>query len=267
MKRLQKRRIMVPNILVVAGIKEDARLIIEELLKMNFSITVAVTSRLGASWLKKYKGLTIKEGKLNLEVLSNIIEDTEVICLINVSQPSARDTSLNAMKACKRKGIRYLRFEATSYTHSGDDMIYVKSCNAAVKKLEYFQGNILLYVGIGKIEAFTAIPDFRNRVYVWAFPESSSIERYENLGLNAGHIIAVKGPVSEYLYIQMFKHCNVSVVVSKSYVNAAGDIDSISAAKKLGIPFIKIEKERLSYGNEANSINEVVKFVKNLKGS
>ena len=254
------------DILIVAGIKEDARLIIEELLKMDFSLTVTVTSRLGATWLKKYEGLTIHEGRLTLEVLSNVIDHSKAACLIDVSQPSARDTSLNAMEACKRKGILYLRFEAASDTYSRDDVIYVRNYDAAVKKLERFHGNILLSVGVSKIEAFTAIPDFKNRVYAYIFPESTSIAKCEKLGLNAGHILAVKGPVSESLYVQMLKHVNASVVVSKDCVNTAENIDRICAAKKLGIPFIIVERAKLSYGNELNSIAEVVAFVKNYAG-
>jgi precorrin-6A/cobalt-precorrin-6A reductase len=253
----------VLNILVVAGIKVDARRIIEELLKMDFSLTVAVTSRLGAIWLKKYEGLTIYEGKLNLEVLSNFIDHSKAICLIDVSQPSARDTSLNAMEACKRKGIPYLRFEAASDTYSKDDAIYVEDYDAAVKKLECFHGNILLSVGVAKIEAFTHIHDFKNRVYVCIFPESTSIEKCENLGLNAGHILAVKGPVSESLYVQMLKHVNASVVVSKICINMVENTDGIYAAKKLGIPFIIVERPKLNYGIELNFIAEVVEFVKN----
>jgi hypothetical protein len=111
----------VPAVLILAGISE-ARLIVDEISKIDIGLAVAVTSRLGGNWLNQYDGVAVRKGRLTFDEMKKFIDSTKAICLI---------------------------------------------------------------------DAFAAIPGFRNRFYAWAFPESSAIVKWESFGLNAEHIIAM----------------------------------------------------------------------------
>ena len=251
-------------VLVIAGI-DEARLIVDEISKYNMELAVAVTSRLGSNWLKQYGGVEVIKGRLTLERILKSIDDTGAVCLVDASSPSAKDISKNALLACKSKRIPYLRFESADNSCAEGEAIYVKDISEAVQKLEAIRGNILLTTGTAGLDAFSAVPDFRSRFYAWVFPESSSIARCERLGLNAGHIIALKGPFSEALYVQMLKHCNAAAMVAKDNGNAEANLDKIAAAKKSGVPLIMLERAVPQYGEKAAEVAEVLEFVQSIR--
>ncbi len=252
------------NVLIIAGIKE-ARLIVDEMSKNNISLAVAVTSRLGKNWLKQYDGSAVLTGRLTLNTMLRFIEETKAVCIVDASLPASKDISVNALSASKIKKIPYLRFECTDLFNANDDAIPVKDTDEAIKKLEAFRGNVLLAAGIGKINAFSVVPDFRNRFYAWVFPESSVIAKCESFGLNAGHIIAMKGPFNESLYMQILKHCNAEVMVIKDNGNTEGNLDKINAAKKSGVPLIMLERAKPESGEKVSEIKEVLEFVQNAR--
>ena len=110
------------------------------------------------------------------------------------------------------------------------------------------------------MKLFAGIPDFKGRIFARVLPDSKVIEKCERLGLDAGSIIAVKGPFSEAMNIEMLKHCNVSVMVTKDSGNAGGNDEKINAALKMSIPVIMVERPDIYYGRTASALEEVRAF-------
>ncbi|MCR4435144.1 MAG: precorrin-6A reductase [Clostridiales bacterium] len=254
----------MPKVLVVAG-TADARQVIEELLKMNIEVVATVTTRLGGDLLKPLGNVDVREGRITLRWLAGLLSETKPLCLVDASHPFAREASQNAVDACKRRNVPYIRFEREETVYTGTDIVKVKDYEQAVQKLCFLEGNILLTVGSGKMEAFVKIPDYRNRVYLRVLPESNVIARCEKLGFNAKNIIAMKGPFTEELNIALLKYCNASAMVTKESGNAGGVMEKINAARKLGIPVIMIERPEVVHGHKANAIDAVLEFVKNCR--
>lgn len=96
--------------LVIAG-TVDARQIIEELLKLDTSVIATVTTRLGGNFLKQYEEVDVREGGLTLQGMIRLMDETKPGCLIDASHPFARDASCNAIEACKRMCVPYLRMK------------------------------------------------------------------------------------------------------------------------------------------------------------
>lgn len=249
------------KVLVIAG-TADAKAIIEELIKLNMDVTATVTTRLGSDLLKAVDKVDIREGKQGVQQIASLLEEIKPVCLIDASNPFAREIGQNARKACIRGNTPYIRFERTRPVYDEGNIIRVAGYEEAVEKLGLFDGNIMLTVGSGRIEAFTQVSDFKNRIYLRLLPDSKVITRCEKLGFSAKNIIAMKGPFTEELNRELLKYCNASVLVTKESGNTGGVMEKINAAKKQGIPVIMIEREEEEGIQKATSLREILDFVK-----
>ena len=253
------------KVLVVAG-TADARHIIDELSKLEVNVTATVATRLGKDLLGGCKDVNVREGRLTLEGMIGLIEEIKAGCLVDASHPFAREVSENAVEACKRTCIPYLRYERPKTVVSGKGVIRVGGFEEAVNRLRDYEGNVFLAIGSSKLELFAGIPDFKGRIFARVLPDSKVLEKCERLGLDAGSIIAVKGPFSEAMNIEMLKHCNASVMVTKDSGDTGGNAEKINAAFKMGIPVIMVERPDIDYGRTANTLGEVKAFVESIAG-
>lgn len=253
----------MPNILVIAG-TVDARHIIEELIKSEVCITATVTTKLGRSLLSRYKKVDVREGKLTLDGMIDLVDEIKAECLVDASHPFAKDASINAIEACKRMFIPYLRFERPETNTCREGVIRVGKFEEAVDRLKNHEGNIFLTIGSSKLELFTSIPDYKTRIFTRVLPDSKVLDKCEKLGFNAENIFALKGPFSETMNMEMLKHCNASVMVTKDSGKAGGNEEKVSAARKLNIPVIMVERPRLDYGCVVSTVDEVLDFIRSI---
>ena len=225
------------NVLIIGG-TVDARNIIERLIKHDVKITATVATEFGGSLLKKYESIDIREGRLTDDEMVELIHEIKADCLVDASHPFAENVSLNAAKACKKAAIPYLRYERPE-TDIADNkgIIRVRGFEEAVDKLKLFQGKIFLAIGSNKLNLFTRLPDYKSRIFARVLPDSKVLAKCEEIGLNADNIIAAKGPFS----------------VTKDSGDAGGNMEKISAARKLGIPVIMVERPHVECEFNADS--------------
>ena len=79
--------------------------------------------------------------------------------------------------------------------------------------------------------------------------------------MSASNIIAIKGPFSEEMNVEMIKYCNAGILVTKDSGNAGGVEDKLKAAKIMGIDVILIKKPDIMYNVAVSSIDAVTGFV------
>ncbi|TYQ18070.1 UNVERIFIED_CONTAM: precorrin-6A/cobalt-precorrin-6A reductase [Acetivibrio alkalicellulosi] len=252
------------KVIVIAGTL-DSRIIISQLLNISVPVIATVATDYGADVLKEYENIDIKKGKLVLEEMCCLIKRTCANCVVDTSHPYAKDVSINAMGACKKSGIQYVRYERQSSKINYDKIINVDDYKEAAIAANKTHGNILLTTGSNNIEVFTKnILDFKSRLFVRVLPESSVISKCEKLGLLPQNIIAIKGPFSCKMNTEMAKHCNARVVVTKDSGEVGGTLEKIQGAQKLDIPIIMINRPKIEYTNKLSDVYEVVSFVKEL---
>ncbi|MBI4855748.1 MAG: precorrin-6A reductase [Acetobacterium woodii] len=249
------------KVLVIAG-TTDAKAVIKKLLEMNHDTAVTVTTRMGCGMLEEFENLDIYQGKLNKDHITQLIRTLNPACLIDASNPFSSEVTRNAINVCKCEALPYLRFERERVSYEDDPEINsVKNYGEACDQLITCEGNILLTLGSNKIETFTKIPDFQERVYLRVLPDWKVLCKCEKLGFNPKNIIAIKGPYNEALNIELFKYCNASVLVTKESGNMGGVVDKIKAAKKLGMKIILVDRIEACCSNKFNSIEELLKCV------
>ena|GEM_PF-99437 len=248
------------KVLVIAG-TTDAKAVIKRLLEMNVDTAVTVTTRMGCGMLEEFEQLDIYQGKMNKETITHLLETIKPKCLIDASNPFSREITRNAMNVCKMAQIPYVRFEREKLEYDDPGIIKVKTYREACEELMNVEGNILLTLGSNKIETFTKIPDFQQRVFLRVLPDWKVLCKCEKLGFNPKNIIAIKGPYNEALNMELFKYCHAGILVTKESGNMGGVVDKISAAKKLGIKIILIDRLEEECINKYSSVDDIIEFV------
>lgn len=255
------------KIMVIGG-TSDSRIIIDKLLENHFEVIVTVATSYGESLLQERSGLQVFQGRMDEEQLKDFMEKQEISCVVDASHPFAANVSLNALKACQRAGIDYIRFERESCVIDLPDVLIAENYEEAAIISSKLKGNIFLTTGSNNLEDFTKnIPDYVQRLYVRVLPESSVILKCEKLGLTAENIIAMKGPFTKDLNIAMLKQCNAAVMVTKESGDAGGFIEKISSARELGIKVVMIKRPKLQYKNIFSNTDGLILYVFNLRDS
>ncbi|HEX9061779.1 MAG TPA: precorrin-6A reductase, partial [Clostridia bacterium] len=202
----------------------------------------------------------------DLADMTALIQNKKIECIVDASHPFARVVSGNAIKASGLTGVSYIRFERENINFEGDNLIKVKDFYEAADAASKIPGNIFLTIGANNLSIFTEkIPDFKKRLFARVLPDSRIIFKCEEAGLTAGNIIAVKGPFSKELNIEMLKHVKASAVVTKESGEAGGTLEKLEAASHLGIPVILVERPKVEYGAKASAIHDVLKLVEDMK--
>ncbi len=253
---------MTKNVLVVGG-TVDSRHIIDKLLREGARVFATVTTEFGKNLLTIHEGLDIITGKLNYEDMLALILNSNINCLVDASHPFAMLVSENAMKAAKVAGIPYIRYERNEVTEYKTELIRVKSHEEAASEADSVQGNIFLTIGSNSIEVYTRnIYAFKERIFARVLPDSKVLEKCEGFGLSAKNIIAMKGPFTEALNIEMLRQTDAKVLVMKNSGEAGGTMEKISAAEKLKLPVIMLERPQLSYSNITSEFEGILKFIR-----
>ncbi len=213
------------------------------------------------------KSVKIYQGKLDATEICNLIRDQALSCLIDASHPFAREASINAMKACSEASISYLRFERKSAMADGANIHKVNSFAAAAEAANRFAGNIFLTIGSNHLGLFIGkITDYKNRLFVRILPDSRRLLQCEEAGLTSGNIIAMKGPFSVSMNLEMLRHCNAAVMVTKESGDTGGTGAKLEAVARLDIPVIVVERPKVNYPNEVSTIEAVMEFLEGMPG-
>lgn len=101
---------MAERIFVAAG-TSDGRELAGYILGQGYQVTASVVSSYGESLLKRYRGLQISCEALDTDGFVQYFGQHDTDVFIDASHPYAADASLNAMEACRRAGVAYIRYE------------------------------------------------------------------------------------------------------------------------------------------------------------
>jgi precorrin-6A/cobalt-precorrin-6A reductase len=250
------------RVMVIAG-TADAKEIINQILKTGAVVVATVTTSYGKELLEVCSGVEIVQGKMDASAMSKFIYDHEINCLVDASHPFAREASVNAIKAASGTKVPYIRFEREDVDIDAGDVIRVKDFLAAAKACCNYEGNILLAIGSNNLNTFSErLPDYKNRLFARILPDSRMVIKCEEAGLTAGNIIAIKGPFSVEMNIEMLKHCKASVLVTKESGETGGTCEKLEAAKKLGVTVIIVDRPEIDYERKVSKVEEIIEFVK-----
>lgn len=249
-------------ILVLSG-TEEGKEIVRRLHEEGLSLVTTVATDYGKKMFEEIGLETVcLQGRLDAHGFSRLIREKEIDAVVDATHPYAIEVSRNAMDACKKTNIRYLRFERQEIEIPEHSLIHkVKTMAEAVDKSRILGKKIFLATGISSVAKFISLKD-EKELYVRILPIPEHIVLCLNMGIPPTHIIAMHGPFSEDLNRAMFRQYQINTVVTKDSGEVGGVLEKIHAALKEGIDTIVIERPRLEFPQKYTSIDEVVKTVK-----
>ena len=246
------------KIFLIAG-TEDGRHLAKILLDAGHQVTASVVSDYGRKLLEQYKNLEVSEGKLNAEDLANVLRAGDFEILIDASHPYAENVSANAIAACENSAVNYLRYERAEVPLDYEKIFRVESYEDAAKKSSALGKNIFLTTGSRNLKKFLQSDAVKNcNVTVRILPTAEVLRECENLGLSPKQIIALQGKFSVELNVELFKHAQAEVIVTKNSGTVGGADTKIAAAKILNLPVVVIDRPKIFYPNLAKTFEEVI---------
>jgi precorrin-6A/cobalt-precorrin-6A reductase len=247
---------------LILGTSEGKK-ILELLNKYTEDIFVSTATAYGGELLKDYKFKELNTKPLNLQELIFALESNKVDILVDASHPYALVVTENAIEACERLKIRYVRYERKSIADKfTNEIIRVKNYEELYEKLLYLEGNILNTTGSRNIEKFLDMK-LENRIIHRVLPSVDVIEKCFSLGVKTEDIIAIKGPIGYELNCSFIKEYNAKAIILKDSGPQGGTEEKIKAAVDMGIKAFILERSEIKYkdvfDNEEELINYIIK--------
>ena len=247
------------KIFLLAG-TEDGRKLAKFLSAENHSVTASVTTDYGKKILSQYDDIKINDKKLNADELTEILREFDL--LVDASHPYAVNASENAVYACRLAEIPYIRFERDEVEVSGENIFKVESYEQAAVKASELGKNIFITTGSRNLKKFVDSPALKNcNLTVRILPTAEVLSECESLGLTPNQIIAMQGPFSVNLNVELFKHYRAEVIVTKNSGKVGGADTKLDAAQILNLPVVMIERPKIFYPNVARTFDDILNFV------
>ena len=249
-------------IFVAAG-TQDGRELAGALLQAGYEVTASVVSSYGEKLLKQYPRLIINDKPLDEEALEDYIRQHGVRLFVDASHPYAANVSENAMRACRAANIPYIRYERASVPVDYDKAYPVESYEEAASTAARLGTTVFLTTGSRNLKAFVFSDVLKGHTIIARIlPTAGVLKECEELGLTPKQIVALQGPFSEELNIALYRQYGADVVVTKNSGEIGGTDTKITAAKKLGLPVVMIDRPKLDYDVIAYTFEEVLNFAK-----
>lgn len=252
-------------IFVVAG-TQDGRELVKLLLDKGYDVAASVVSRYGGELLAHACGqkCLINDKPLDEEGLKNYLQVHHIRLLVDASHPYAANVSRNAMAVCKALAIPYIRYERDLSKLDYAGITVVHSYEEAAEAAAGLGRKIFLTTGSRNLEKFVHSPALKDcELTARVLPTADVIALCEELGLDAGHIVALQGPFSRELNVELFRKYGAEVIITKNSGAVGGTDTKFAAAAELNLPIVLIDRPQLAYPCLAHAYAEVLSFVQN----
>lgn len=249
-------------IFVSAGTK-DGRELAVYLLKQGYEVVASVVSQYGEKLLEQYQGMQVNCQPLDVDGFVAYFASHKIGLFVDASHPYAANASLNAMEACARAQIPYIRYERLQTPLDYDKAYYVESYQQAAAKAAELGEHIFLTTGSRNLAAFAKAREMAGKHMVCrVLPEPEIVKMAQGLGFTPGDIVAMQGPFSLELNKELFKKYQAQVVVTKNSGNTGGTDTKFAAAMELSLPLVIIDRPKVDYAQKAENFQQVLDFVR-----
>lgn len=234
----------------IVGGTSETRELIERLEAGSYIVTVATYAG-----LEVLRGYDVVQKQMKREEMIGFIEKNKIDLVIDMTHPYAIEASENAKIACNEKGVGYIRYkrkhkqiDLASYFYDRQEL------NSYISKL---RGTVFFTTGIKDIPRFEKLKK-ENRFIYRVLPTEFSIKACLENKLEMRDIVAMMGPFSRQLNVEIFKHFDADYVVMKDSGDPGGTKEKIGACLDLGIEPIVIGRSEEDGISDIDKILEMV---------
>jgi len=251
-------------IFVLAG-TQDGRELVQELIKAKYPVIASVVSEYGKQLLADTQ-LQINDKPLDLLELEQFIIDKKIKILVDASHPYAVNVTKNAILVCQKMNIPYIRYERPALSMPVYDKLYfVDDYQAAAKQSALLGETIFLTTGSRNLKTFKQSPYLeKHHLIARVLPDAQVLTECLELGFFAKDIIAMQGPFSHELNIELYKKYRAEVIVTKNSGKIGGTDTKITAAIEMDLPIVMIDRPMIDYATSAVTYDEVLALIKKM---
>lgn len=205
---------------------------------------VYVATEYGAAVMEPLPGIRVMQGRLTAdEMAARLDADTLVV---DATHPYASVVTENIRAACRAAGADYLRLLRPRT--DADGVVTVPDTGAAVDWLNAHPGRALLTTGSKELAAYTAVTDWRERLFPRVLPTAGVLAACEALGFPGASVIAMQGPFSHEMNVALLRKTGASILVTKDTGANGGFAEKLSAAREVGAQVLMIARPTAETG-------------------
>lgn len=249
-------------ILVLSGTR-DGREIIRRLREKGYPVLTTATTPYGAKLAAEAGAGAALEGQLSSEGMLTLMKEKGIRAVVDATHPFAEQASRNAMHACKKAGIRYMRFERTGSRLPKSPLLHrCESFNEGAAKAMALGEVIFCAIGSNHLGPFVeAARKEKKHIIAKVLPTREALEKCAALGLEPRDIVALQGPGSLELNKALLRDYSTEVLVTKESGVIGGEDVKVKVALSLGIPTVLIAKPRVEYPLAVGKYEDVLRWL------
>lgn len=246
---------------VLSGTKDGVE-IIRLLKKEGFKVFASAVTEYGAALSKKSGADSAIARAADCDEMVEIIKKKKISAVVDATHPFAAEASKNAMRACRKAGIAYLRYERKAAKVQDSALIhYAGDFEEAGRKASQLGDVIFFAAGSKNLDKFLKAAK-RKKIIARVLPDVKAIQKCLNLGLTSSHIIAAQGPFSEEFNRAMLREYKADVLVTKESGTAGGVESKVNAALALNIPVVMVERPKIEYRAVVSNYADIAKWLR-----
>lgn len=180
--------------------------------------------------------------RMGQDQMEDFIRDNKVSLVVDLTHPFALEVSANAKKASEKMQVPYERFERPSLTYPDSALVF-DDYDQALEYLQTYKGDLLISTGVNMAHRFRQIQG-SNRFVYRILPMVDSVTKVHDLGINLKDIIAMVGPFSKDLNIQIIKDFDLDGLIMKDSGAKGGSPEKIQACLETGIDLFIIKRDQ-----------------------
>jgi precorrin-6A/cobalt-precorrin-6A reductase len=249
-------------ILVLAG-TSDARELALEIRKAGYDLLATVVTDNAAKGLEE-AGLQVQVGRLTASDIAILIQEKGFKAVVDASHPFAEEASKNALTGAKEANVPYIRYERESQTFQQEHVTMVDTYEEAAILAAQKKGVVMLTTGSKTLATFSkkliGLPE--TTLVARMLPRLDNMQKCEELGVEQKNIVAMQGPFSKELNKALYKHYNVTLMITKESGKVGAVDEKLEAALDMGIETIMIKRPRVEYGTVFSDYSSVIQQLK-----
>lgn len=229
------------NVILFAGTTEG-RQIAEACRGKDLALTVCVATEYGEALIEPAENLRVLPGRKDAAQIEALIRETGSKLLIDATHPYAARVTGTLRAVCGAAGTEYLRVLRREEHEHEEDCVFVDGAEGAVAYLRDTEGRVLLTVGSKELARYTALPDWKERLYARILPMPASTQAAFDLGFEGSRLICMQGPFSEELNTATLRMLDIRYLVTKDTGAAGGFAEKIRSAVACGVTPVVIRR-------------------------
>ncbi|MDJ0799634.1 MAG: cobalt-precorrin-6A reductase [Calothrix sp. MO_167.B12] len=249
------------RIWLIGGTQESANLA-SIIAQEQIPCIVTVTTKSAQSLYPDVDSLQIWVGRLSVEKLGEFCQQQQIVAILDASHPYAVEISQIAIALSQEYHLPYLRYERpTVKPGENRGVIYLDSFETLLGGDYLTNHRVLLTVGYRPLQMFQA---WQNRATLFArlLPSSTALEAALQAGFTPDRLICLRPPISADLEAALWRHWQISLVVTKASGSAGGEDIKRMVTAQLDIPLIVITRPLVNYPQQTSDVSFAIEFVK-----